>query len=46
MEKYTTVLKWFNNLQHRENLYIICFEVWEIYPSITKKLIIAKALNQ
>jgi len=31
---------------HKENLYIICFQVWEIYPSITKKLIIAKALNQ
>ena len=40
----TSVLNWFNALQHKENLSFICFDVCDFYPSITEKLL-AKALD-
>ena len=35
----TSVLNWFNALQHKENLSFICFDVCDFYPSITEKLL-------
>ena len=40
----TSVLNWFNALQHKENLSFICFDVCDFYPSITDKLL-TKALD-
>ena len=40
----TSVLNWFNALQHKENLSFICFDVCDFYPSITEKLL-SKALD-
>ena len=40
----TSVLKWFNSLQHKESLSFICFDVCDFYPSITEKLL-CKALD-
>ena len=40
----TSVLNWFNALQHKENLSFICFDVCDFYPSITEKLL-TKALD-
>ena len=35
----SSVLKWFNGLQHKEALSFICFDVCDFYPSITEKLL-------
>ena len=35
----SSVLKWFNSLQHKESLSFICFDVCDFYPSITEKLL-------
>ena len=40
----TSVLKWFNSLQNKEKLSLICFDVCEFYPSINEKLL-SKALD-
>ena len=40
----TSVLKWFNSLQHKQSLSFICFDVCDFYPSITEKLL-CKALD-
>ena len=40
----SSVLKWFNSLQHKESLSFICFDVCDFYPSITEKLL-HKALD-
>ncbi|KAL9986499.1 hypothetical protein ACROYT_G000660 [Oculina patagonica] len=40
----SSVLKWFNDLQHKESLSFICFDVCDFYPSITEKLL-CKALD-
>ena len=40
----SSVLKWFRNLDHKENLSFICFDVCDFYPSITVKLL-SKALD-
>ena len=40
----SSVLKWFNSLQHKETLSFICFDVCDFYPSITVKLL-CKALD-
>ena len=40
----SSVLKWFRNLDHKENLSFICFNVCDFYPSITEKLL-SKALD-
>ena len=40
----SSVLKWFNSLQHKESLSFICFDVCDFYPSITEKLL-RKALD-
>ena len=40
----SSVLKWFNSLQHKETLSFICFDVCDFYPSITEKLL-CKALD-
>ena len=40
----TSVLNWFNALQHKEYLSFICFDVCDFYPSITEKLL-NKALD-
>ena len=40
----SSVLKWFNGLQHKETLSFICFDVCDFYPSITEKLL-CKALD-
>ncbi|XP_044175381.1 uncharacterized protein LOC122958534 [Acropora millepora] len=39
-----SVLKWFNNLENKEKLSFICFDVCEFYPSINEKLL-SKALD-
>ena len=31
----SSVLKWFNSLQHKESLSLICFDGCDFYPSIT-----------
>ena len=33
----TSVLNWFNALQHKEDLSFICFDVCDFYPSIKEK---------
>ena len=40
----SSVLEWFRNLDHKENLSFICFDVCDFYPSITENLL-AKALE-
>ena len=40
----SSVLKWFNNLDNKETLSFICFDVCDFYPSINEKLL-SKALN-
>ena len=35
----SSVLKWFNSLQHKESLSLICFDGCDFYPSITEKLL-------
>ena len=40
----SSILEWFRNLDHKENLSFICFDVCDLYPSITEKLL-ANALN-
>lgn len=40
----SSVLEWFRNLDHKENLSFICFDVCDFYPSITEQLL-AKALD-
>ena len=39
-----SVLKWLNNLENKEKLSFICFDVCEFYPSINEKLL-SKALD-
>ena len=39
-----SVLKWLNNLENKEKLWFICFDVCEFYPSINEKLL-SKALD-
>ena len=34
-----SILKWFNNLENKEKLSFICFDVCEFYPSINEKLL-------
>ena len=34
----SSVLKWFNGLQHKETLSFICFDVCDFYPSITEEV--------
>ena len=35
----SSILKWLNNLQQKESLSFICFDVCDSYPSITEKLL-------